>query len=280
VENLGYYNGKFGPLEEMTVPMNDRAGYFGDGIYDASTAYNHVIYQLDEHLDRFYNNAALVRIKAPMSKSELKAELVRMVEKVDSREQFVYWQLSRGAAIRDHKFPEGVDGNIWIMLKPHKMESIYRKIRLITLEDTRFFHCNIKTLNLLPAVMASQKAAEAGVHETVLHRGDRVTECAHSNVSILKDGIFKTAPADNLILPGVARAHLIKACKENNIPVDESPYTLKDLFAADEVIVSSSSTFGLAATHIDGKAVGGKAPELLKIIQDAVMREFWEYTKL
>ena len=95
---------------------------------------------------------------------------------------------------------------------------------------------------------------------------------------IIKDGAFVTAPTDNLILPGIARAHLIKACKKLGIPVSEVPYTVDELMNADEIIVSSSGSLCLAAEEIDGKRVGGKAPELLKKLQDEVLREFIEET--
>lgn len=105
-----------------------------------------------------------------------------------------------------------------------------------------------------------------------------MTECAHSNVSIIKDGIFKTAPTDNLILPGIARAHIIKMCKKFEIPVNETAFSLKELMEADEVIVTSSGQFCMAACEIDGKPVGGKAPELIKKLQDALLNEFIEAT--
>lgn len=104
--------------------------------------------------------------------------------------------------------------------------------------------------------------------------GNRVTECAHSNVSILKDGKFITAPTDNLILPGIARAHLIQACKKLEIPVSETPYTLEELFDADEIIVSSSSKLCLRACEIDGKPVGGKDAERMEKLRAAVIEEF------
>jgi len=280
VENLGYYNGKFGLLEEMTVPMLDRVCYFGDGVYDATYSRNHNIFALDEHIERFYNSAGLLGIKIPYSKEQVKEILKDMVSKVDSGEQFVYWQITRGTGMRNHAFPgDEVPANLWIMLKPLNIKDMSKKLKLITLEDTRFLHCNIKTLNLLPSVMASQKTEEAGCQESVLHRGDRVTECAHSNVSIIKDGILKTAPTDNLILPGIARAHLIKMCKLFNIPVDETAFNLKELMEADEVIVTSSGQFCMATCEIDGKPVGGKAPELVKKLQDALLNEFLEETK-
>lgn len=279
MENLGYYNGNYGLLEEMTLPMNDRVCYFGDGVYDATYSRNHVIFALDEHIDRFFNSAGLLKIKIPYTKDELKEILNDMVKKVDSGEQFVYWQVTRGTAMRNHAFPN-VPANIWIILKPLNIKDMSQKAKLITLEDTRFLHCNIKTLNLLPSVMAAQKTEEAGCQEAVFHRGDRVTECAHSNVSIIKDGILKTAPTDNLILPGIARAHLIKMCKSFEIPVDETAFTLKELMEADEVVVTSSGQFCITAYEIDGKPVGGKAPEIIKKLQDALLNEFLNETNV
>ena len=281
MQNLGYYNGKFGPIEEMMIPMNDRVCFFGDGVYDATYSRNHIIYSLDEHIDRFYNSAALLRIKIPHIKAEMADILCEMVKKVDDGEQFVYWQVTRGTGMRNHAFPDdSVPANIWITLKPAKVKDTYKKVKLISLEDTRFLHCNIKTLNLLPSVIAAQKTAEAGCDEAVFHRGDRVTECAHSNVSIIKDGVFVTAPTDHLILPGIARAHLIKTAKALGYAVDETPYTMDDLRNADEVIVSSSGSFCLAASELDGKPVGGKAPEMLKALQDALVADWLEKTSL
>ena len=280
MENLGYYNGKYGLVEDMTIPMNDRVCYFGDGVYDATYSRNHVIFALDEHIERFFNSAALLKIKIPYTKDELKGILNEMVKKVDSGEQFVYWQVTRGTGMRNHAFPsEDVPANIWIILKHLNIKDMSKKVKLITLEDTRFLHCNIKTLNLLPSVMAAQKTEEAGCQEAVFHRGERVTECAHSNVSIIKDGILKTAPTDNLILPGIARAHLIEMCNLFDIPVDETAFTLKELMEADEVVVTSSGQFCITANEIDGQPVGGKAPELVKKLQDALLTEFLEETK-
>lgn len=279
MQNLGYYNGKFGEIEDMSIPMNDRVCYFGDGVYDATSSRNYKIFALDEHIDRLYNSAAMLRIEIAQTKEEMKDILNDMLSKMDTGENFVYWQVTRGTGKRDHTFlDDGSMGNLWITITHKDVIDVYKKVKLITMEDTRFLHCNIKTLNLIPSVMASQKAKEAGCDEAVFHRGVRVTECAHSNVHILKNGTFITAPTDNLILPGIARAHLIKACKKLGIPVSETPFTVGELMDADEIIISSASTFCRSANEIDGKPVGGKAPDLLKALQDEVMREFYEET--
>ena len=281
MENLGYYNGEYGRIEDMKIPMTDRVCYFGDGVYDATCAHNHVIYSLEEHIDRFYNSARLLEIRIPHTKEKMAQILRDMVKKVDSGDQFVYWQATRGSAIRNHAYGNmNFDANIWIMLTPTEKANTYKKVHLVTEKDTRFYHCNIKTLNLIPSVMAAEKARACGADETVFYRdGGRVTECAHSNVSILKDGVFRTAPTDCLILPGIARRHLIKACGALDIPVDESAFYLEDLMNADEVIVSSSSCFCLQAVSIDGKPVGGKAPELLGRLQQWLTDDFENYCK-
>ena len=279
MKNLGYYNGKIGLIEEMTVPMNDRAGYFGDGIYDATYSRNHIIYALDEHIDRFYNSAHLVGMEVPMSKDAL-AELLRdLVRRVDDGEQFVYWQLTRGTSPRNHAFPD-VPPNLWVMLRPASVKDTYQPVKLITIEDTRFYHCNIKTLNLLPNVLAAQRAESLGAHETVFHRGDRVTECAHSNVHIIQNETFITAPTDNLILPGIARAHLIRTAKALGYAVEERPFTVSELMAADEVIISSAGSFCLAADEVDGIPVGGRAPAMLRRLQDALVEDYLTKTNI
>lgn len=279
MKTLGYYNGKYGELDEMTIPMNDRVCWFGDGVYDAGPCRNYKIFAIDEHIDRFFNSAGLLDIEMPVTKQELKELLQDLVKKMDTGELFVYYQVTRGTGIRNHIYTEG-PGNLWVMLKPATISDGKEPIRLITTEDTRFMHCNIKTLNLIPSCMASEKARKAGCQEAVFYRpGGRVTECAHSNCHIIKDGKLYTAPADNLILAGIARAHLISKCKELDIPVSETPYTLDDLFAAEEVIVTSSSNLCLHACEIDGRPVGGKQPELLEKLRRALLEEFWEETK-
>ena len=279
MKTLGYYNGRYGELDEMMIPMNDRVCWFGDGVYDAGPSRNYKIFALDEHVDRFFNSAAMLRIQMPCTKEELKTLLKDLVKKMDTGDLFVYYQVTRGTGIRNHVFTEG-PGNLWIALRPAEISDGTKPVRLITVEDTRFLHCNIKTLNLIPSCMASEKAKQAGCQEAVFYRpGGRVTECAHSNVHIIRDGKLVTAPADNLILPGIARAHLIRACEALNIPVSETPYTLDDLFAAQEVIVTSSSNLCLPACEIDGRQVGGKAPELLERLRVYLLEEFYEATK-
>ncbi len=279
MRRLGYYNGTYGEMEDIMIPMNDRAGYYGDGVYDATYSRNYKIYALDEHIDRFFNSAAQVKIQIPYTKQEIADLLNELVVKMDTGENLVYWQVSRGTAVRRHAFPDAdVKPNLWITMIPKEVGDITSKLKLTTLEDTRYLHCNIKTLNLLPNVLAAERAKQLGCHETIFHRNGRVTECAHSNVHMIRDGVFCSPPADHLILPGIARAHLIRACKALGYGVEERPFTLQELMEADEVIVTASGYLCNTAYEVDGQAVGGRGGEMLKKMQDYVLEEFLQAT--
>ena len=140
--------------------------------------------------------------------------------------------------------------------------------------------CNIKTLCLLPNVLACEKAKKAGADECVMYRKEadgiknRVTECSHSNIHCIKDGKLYTAPLDNLILPGIARRNLIRVCAKLGIEVVEKPYSLDFLMSADEVISTSSSNLCVAGSHIDNIPVGGKAGGLLEKIRAELVADY------
>ena len=274
MKNIAYYNGKTGPIEEMMVPMNDRACYFGDGVYDATAAINHVPMHFDDHIERIYSSAKLIDIEIPMPKAEMKQMLQNLVDQVEGDSLFVYWQVTRGVGMRNHPYSgAATKPSVWAFVKPLKMRDPYGVYKCITMEDTRFLHCNIKTINLLPAVIANQRAAEAGCDETIFHRGDRVTECSHSNVHIIKDGVLRTAPCDNLILPGITRAHILAICAANGIPVVEEPFTLEEMMEADEVFFSSSSALTCRVKEIDGRSVGMKDEKTFALIRDGYQAE-------
>ncbi len=278
MKTLGYYNGRIGELDEMSVPMLDRGAYFGDGVYDASMCAGYIIHNLEEHLDRFYRSASLLNIEVPCAKETLRTLLCELVHRLDDPDQFVYWQVTRGTAPRGHAFPN-VPANLWIMLTPEKLVPLTKEYRLISVPDTRFEHCNIKTLNLIPSVMAYQQAVSRNCDEAVFYRNNFVTECAHSNIHILHHSVLITHPADRHILPGIARAHLIQMCRNLGIPVIEQPFTLEELREADEVLVTSCSDLCIRARELDGQPIGGKAPVLLKQLQDALWQEFLDSTK-
>lgn len=275
MENIAYYNGKTAAVEELTLPINDRAVYFGDGVYDVAMIKNGKIFALGEHLARFRNSLRLLEIEFDKTDAELTDIFRSLLGKLDGfTDGILYWQASRGTAFRDHVYPEkGVPANLLITIKPKKFADTKEKLKLITLPDARYSMCNIKTINLIPNVMASQKAKAAGCDEAVFIRDGYVTECSHSNVSIIKNGRFITAPLDNHILPGVARAHILALCAEHGIPVEQRRYTAEELWEADEIIVSSTTKLCGAVNKLEGRPVGGRAADILETLQDAYIKK-------
>ena len=183
-------------------------------------------------------------------------------------------QWSRGSGIREHSFEDGIKGNLCVMLTPEGVQNTYKPIDVITFEDKRFFYCNIKTLNLIPSCLAAKAAKDSNCQESIFVRNGIVTECAHSNVSIFKDGKVISHPLDDKVLPGTARIRLLRFAKKLGYGVEEREYTLDELMNADEIIVHSTGSFCIPVKTVDGKPVGGKAPEMLKAIQDALVEDF------
>ena len=277
MKNLGYYNGKIGLIEEISIPITDRAFYFGDGVYDAVMCRNNIPYLLWEHIDRFYNNCDTLSIVIPITKKELYELICSLVIKVDADEKFVYFHVSRGSGIRSHTFEGGV-GNLCITVIPQSVGDISIKIKALLAEDIRYKLCNIKTLNLLPSVLAAQMAKEKGCDETIFYRNDFVTEGSHCNVSIIKDDTIINAPTDCYILPGVVRSHLIKEAKRSGIRVEERRYGLDELFSADEIMISSSGKILRGVESLDGMRVGGKNPKLLSYLQNRLYSDYIKAT--
>lgn len=281
MQNLGYYNGKYDLIENMCIPMNDRACFFGDGLFEVAYVRNRKIYALEEHMTRMYESAAYLGYDMPLDFDGFSALLYELSAKVDSPDQLIYWQVSRGTEMRSHAPQEKLSANVWVTIREKQMLPPYEPMKLITAPDTRFFHCNMKTLNLLPTVIASMAAKEAGADEAIFHRDGIVTECAHSNICIVRDdGAIQTAPADNLILPGVTRAHMIKACAELGISCIEKHFSLDELMNAAEVVVISSGTQFRPAMTVDGKNVGGRAPETVKALQEKLYGDFLRKTDI
>ena len=279
LKEIGYYNGKIGPLDQMQIPLLDRAIYFADGCYDATMVRNGVVHNEKEHVDRFFNSARLLRIELPFTREELHAEFMRVIDEFDLDEGFLYWQASRATAPRNHVFPEGVKPNLMMMLTEHGTTPQEDEFRAITVEDKRFRYCNIKTLALLPNCLVSQQGKEAGANEIIFVRDGYVTEMAHSNVSFLIDGVFTYHPFDDKILPGISLKNMIAACKKLGIPTEARAITQVEAMNADELIASSSSTFCCRIDVVDNIKVGGRDTELFKKIQNAVYEEYRQTTE-
>lgn len=272
---IGWYNGTLGNPDEMTVPMNDRAVYFGDGCYEACLACGTRPFALDLHFDRFFRSLEALSIPFSMERDELKAILADCLSAANEPFTELYWQVSRATAPRTHAFSgAGAKPNLLVIVTPKKPLPPERTLRLVTAEDIRYAMCDVKTLNLLPNVLAIARAESRGADEAVFVRDGIVTEGSHTNIHILKDGTLFTHQADNRILAGVTRAILLELCKRNGVPVAERAFSKDALFAADEVLVTSSTLGVRRADEIDGVPVGGKGGAALAMLLNAYRRYF------
>ena len=275
MQDIAYYNGQIGRIDEVHAPITDRGFYFGDGVYEAAMVRSQKIFALSDHLDRFYSSLQLLQITPPMEREALSALLLDLVSRLDAAPtHIIYWQSTRAAAHRRHTFPENGKSTLMIFAEPCSLDPLDKPYKLITMDDTRFLHCNIKTLNLLPNCMALQRAAETGCDEVVFHRGTRVTEGAHSALALLQNGTFVTPPTDELVLPSITRLHCLQICEQLGIPTRIAPFTVDELLTADEVLVLSTGTHCIPASEVDGKPVGGKDPALLAKLQAAYRARF------
>ena len=260
------------------IPFSDRSVFYGDAVYDAVLIFDRKAFALELHLDRLYKSCELTEIAFDMPRETLKAEIGRLLEQTDMGSTMLYLQVTRGAAVRKHEYPADTKPNLLMFTSPVAVPPRDKRASLYSIEDLRFQYCNIKTTNLLPNVFAAQKATSMGATEALLHRGERVTEAAHSSILMVQDGTVVMPPLDELILPGITRLILGQVCREAGIPVEERIITVEELMAADEIILCSTTKNVLFVYEIDGKSVGGKAPALRERLQELFAARVWEET--
>jgi D-amino acid aminotransferase len=260
--------------QDIKVDMHDRGYQFGDGLYEVIFIYNGVLFTLEEHIDRFFVGAEKTEIAMPFSKSEL-AELCKELVAVNNvKTGSVYLQISRGDGIaRNHFFPDVVDSTPvlsgFVREQARPIAKIENGIRAITVPDERWLKCDIKTISLMGNVLAKNEGKKAGVEEVIQHRDGIVTECGSSNLFIVKDGILYSHPDGNLILPGITKIVIFRVAAENGVPFKEEAFTLEELFAADEVFLSSTTQELIPIVEIDGKQVGsGKRGTVTKQLHE------------
>ncbi len=271
-----YYNGVFCNFSDVRIPLTDRCVFFGDGIYDAAIGRCGNIYLENEHLDRFINNAKALNIPLNMEKETLSALLRQLIKHSGLDEYFIYLQLTRYSKDRNHSYDDTRLSNLLITVKEHKLPDSNRILSLITENDVRHSICNIKTLNLLPAVLASKKAAQAGCDEAVFIRDGKITECAHSNISIVKDGTLFTHPKSSYILPGITRERMLYLCRRLFIPYKEIPFSYDELKEADSVLITSTTKLCLSANLVDGFRVGKGNDAVSERLIYALKKDFYD----
>lgn len=254
---LAYYNGEYGLPADMKIPLEERGFIFGEGIYEAVIAYNHIFWRLDDHFDRLEKSLAFIEMPMPMPRPALQTELEKGLSLVEGDLLCVYFQVTRGAGPRFHSYADFPGSVLTYVIRPLDGRQKYMRtgLKAITEEDIRWANCHIKTTNLIPQVMAATHAQKAGAYTAILHRNGRVTEGAAYNVFMVKDGVIYTAPLSGEILPGVTRKHFIPLAKSCGIPLRECSFTLEEMYAADEVFLTATPMYPGPVVEIDGKTI-------------------------
>lgn len=258
--------GAFAHKDALLFPYEERGLQFGDGVYEVIRIYEGKPYLMKEHVDRLYRSLDAVRIELKQDKTMLTQLLTGLLERNQMhKDGFIYLQVTRGSVKRAHVFPENTDPNIFAYVEnqPRHLDKLTSGVQTITLPDERWANCYIKSLNLLPNVLAKQTAAENNCYEAILHRDGIVTECGSSNIYLVKDGNIYTHPTTNQILNGCVRMAVERFTQELQIPFIEEAFTLDDIVEADEMFLTSSMSEVLPVIQVDGANIANGQPGLI-----------------
>lgn len=260
---LCYLDGAYAALKDAKVSVLDRGFIFGDGVYEVVPAYGGQPFCFEEHMARLDRSLAELQIANPLTLAEWRGIVMRLIAPGGDAPQAVYFQVTRGVAPRDHAMVKGLQPTVFVMVNPLPPvpDAVRAKgVTCVTADDFRWQKAHIKSTSLLGAVLSRQISVEAGAAETVMFRGDWLSEASSSNVWIVKDGVLIGPPKDNLVLTGIRYGLLERLCQERGIPFALRRVSREEVFGADELILSSASKEVLPVAALDGKAIGNGRP--------------------
>ena len=280
---LAYVDGRLQPLTTASVHVEDRGLQFADALYEVAAVMNGALLDWDAHLARLRRNCAAIFIDFPMTDAALTAQAKRLVAVNGHADALLYIQLSRGSAKRDHGFP--AQARPTLVMTVRRFDFVQRVaqqktgVGVITVNDMRWQRVDMKTTGLLANVLAKQDARAAGAFEAWMISADGIVrEGGSTNAYIVKNGTIVTHPLSQHILPGIARATLLRLARDAQMTVEERPFTLDDALAADEAFLTSTTAPLLPVVRIDGHAVadgtpGPVATRLAALVWDEVARQ-------
>ena len=259
------YNGELSKRETIAIDIEDRGYQFGDGIYEVIRIYNGKLFAWEGHIERLFASAKKIRLEIPYTWGQLKKILEDLIAKNNLVTGTVYLQFSRGVSPRKHAFPGTEILPTFVAYtrdSERPVKQMETGVETWIVEDKRWLHCDIKSLNLLGNILAYEDAHKEGCYEAILNRGGKITEGSHTNVAIIVDGVLITHPANNLILNGITRQIILKLCEQLSIPVKEREFTPKELIEADEVFLTSTTLEITPVVKVNGQVIG-KGPFLI-----------------
>jgi len=273
-----YFNGNFLELDEVKISPFDRGFLYADGIYEVMRTYYGKLFRYNDHLGRLKNSLDSIKIiYEGIDSFETNIYKLFKLNYYTNPNLSVYVQVTRGVSFpRKHSFPDGkVSPTVFVSVTPIDDDTkiIHKGIKAILEEDLRWSRCNIKSISLLPAVLANQHAVEEGAGEAILIRDELLMEGSHTNFWGVKNGEVWTAPLSNLILPGVTRTVILELCKKEGIKVIEQAIHKHDIKNFDEYFVSGTTTEIKPVIQIEENIVGnGKPGEITSKIYQAYQK--------
>ncbi len=264
--DIAYINGTFMNLSEAVISVEDRGFQFGDGIYEVVRVYDQVPHLLREHIDRLKISAASIHLSDEFSYDEWQKILREGIERSGYAQAKVYIQLTRGVSPRDHRFPGSIPLTKIMTVREIDVDDPQLRIdgvTAITVNDIRWNRCDIKSLNLLPNILAKEEAMQAGAFEALFVRDGLVYEGSSSTVMIVKNGVLQTPPESPRILSGITRDWVLHLARSSKISVREDPITIEELQGAKEVLLTGTTIEIMPVVCIDNDSIGcGKPGEI------------------
>ena len=281
---IAYVNGRYLPRVRAMVSVEDRGFQFADGVYEVCEVRGGRLVDERRHMARLDRSLSELRIARPMTLTALSVVLHETVRRNRVRDGIVYVQITRGAARRDFPFPSAeTRPTIVVTARSNdlaRLEQLATEgVAVVTVPDIRWGRVDIKSVALLPNVLAKQAARDAGAREAwLVDAGGRVTEGASSNAWIVtRDGTLITHPLGSDILPGITRSVVIDAVKAQGLAFEERAFTVAEAYAAREAFITSASQIVLPVVAIDGRSIGNGAPGL---IASGLRRDYHRYAEI
>ena len=264
MSRIAYVNGRYAPHRDAAVHIEDRGYQFADAVYEVIAIQNGRFVDEEPHLDRLDRSLRELRMAAPVARPALKHILRETVRRNRVRDGIVYMQISRGVARRDHAFPAHRESSLVVTARSTTPKSAARAggVAVVTTEDIRWKRCDLKTVGLLPNVLAKQMAAEVGAYEAWMIGADgAITECTSANAWIVTDTREAvTRPPTHAILNGITRRTVRAIAEEAGYSVVERSFTLDEALAAAEAFLTSTTSHVMPVVRIDGAPIGDGRP--------------------
>ena len=274
-----YLNENFVLKNEAFVSPEDRGFNFADGIYEVIKYYGGKSFRYADHMDRLRRSLGEISINFDdLTQFEVVFQSLLEQNGLANQEAGVYLQITRGSHTRIHQFPESIKPTVYATAFPFssKWDQLKNGVKVITTEDIRWLRCDIKSISLLPNVLAAEKAHEQNAVEAIFIRNGMVTEGSHSSFMAVKNGVVYTHPDSNLILPGITKIVIREICKTNHIPLVEEAIPASELMAMDEMMIIGTGSEVTPVVQMDKMQVGNGKPGPVTLF---IQEKFFELTK-